>query len=261
MAESIQRWRARRSASVNLASQATKTATCVIGWSGHRATVVEVKLGVNDDLICELIASVNKLGIDVHLGWPLAFTEAVAVYTADGSWPREYSHATNDNFRLRRTDIWVRDDLGRPSPLSVSADRISIPAMRVAALLSRLPKRIDRDGSGVVVEVYPAAALRRWGIDPRKYKRKENPENRSKLIDELLGNTPWLDIRSGDRDLCVESDDAFNALVAGLVARACVIDLVDVIPPGERESALREGWIAVPIVGSLSRLAEGESEF
>ncbi len=46
-----------------------------------------------------------------------------------------------------------------PQPLSVSTDRIALPAMGAASLLSRLPERAPLDGSGVIVEVYPAAAL------------------------------------------------------------------------------------------------------
>ena len=149
-------------AGVDLSSQAVKTAACVIDWSDQRATVVELTLGVDDDSISALIARVDKLGIDVPLGWPIAFAEAVVGYSVDGSWPTEYRHTDNASYCYRRTDLWVWKDLGMSPPLSVSADRISLPAMRAAALLSHVPRHTARDGSGVVVEVYPAAALRRW---------------------------------------------------------------------------------------------------
>jgi hypothetical protein len=35
------------------------------------------------------------------------------------------------------------------------------------------------------------------------------------------------------------------------------MELVETIPDEDLASALREGWIAVPIVGSLNRLAVG----
>jgi predicted nuclease with RNAse H fold len=244
-------------AGVDLASQAAKTAACVIDWSDQRATVVELTLGVDDDSISALITRVDKLGIDVPLGWPIAFAEAVVGYSVDGSWPTEYRHTDNANYRYRRTDLWVWKNLGTSPPLSVSADRISLPAMRAAALLSHVPQHSARDGSGVVVEVYPAAALRRWGLRSRQYKRKENSDARRELVARLLTETTWLSIESSGVDLCIDSDDAFDALVAALVARAAAMELVEPIPGEDLTNALREGWIAVPIDGSLNRLAVG----
>jgi predicted nuclease with RNAse H fold len=244
-------------AGVDLSSQAAKTATCVIDWSDRRATVVELVLGVDDDSISELITRVDKLGIDVPLGWPIAFAEAVVDYSVDGSWPTEYRHTDNARYRYRRTDLWVWKNLGTSPPLSVSADRISLPAMRAAALLSHVAQHSARDGSGVVVEVYPAAALRRWGLRSRQYKRKENLDARRELVASLLAETTWLSIENSGVDLCIDSDDAFDALVAALVARAAAMELVEPVPGEDLTSALREGWIAIPTDGSLSRLAVG----
>jgi predicted nuclease with RNAse H fold len=244
-------------AGVDLSSQVAKTAACVIDWSEQRATVLELTLGVDDGSISALIARVDKLGIDVPLGWPIAFVEAVVRYSVDGSWPTEYRHADNAKFRYRCTDLWVWKNLGTSPPLSVSADRISLPAMRAADLLSRVPQYSPRDGSGVVVEVYPAAALRRWGFRSRQYKRKENSDARRELVTRLLTEATWLSIESNSVDLCIDSDDAFDALVAALVARAATMALVEPIPTEDLTSALREGWIAVPIDGSLNGLVDG----
>ncbi len=244
-------------AGVDLSSQAAKTAACVIDWSDHRATVTELTLGVDDDSISALIGRVDKLGIDVPLGWPIAFADAMSDYSSDGRWPMEYRHTDNVSYRYRRTDLLWKE-LGTSPPLSVSADRIALPAMRAAALLSRLPDQTARDGSGVVVEVYPAAALRRWDLPSRKYKRNENADARRELVARFLADTKtWLAIEGGDVDLCIASDDAFDALVAALVARAAAMELVEPIPSEDLASALREGWIAVPIEGSLNRLASG----
>ena len=244
-------------AGVDLASQAAKTAACVIDWSDQRATVVELTVGVDDDSISELIGRVSKLGIDVPLGWPIAFADAMSDYSSDRMWPIAYRHSDNASYRYRRTDLWVWKNLGTSPPLSVSADRIALPAMRAAALLSRLPHPTARDGSGVVVEVYPAAALRRWDLRSRQYKRKENSDARRELVARLLAETTWLSVDSSGVDLCIASDDALDALVAALVARAAATGLVEPIPREDLTSALREGWIAVPIDGSLNRLASG----
>ena len=143
-------------------------------------------------------------------------------------------------------------------PLSVSTDRISLAAMRIAALLSRLPERTALDGSGVVVEVYPAAALDRWGLPSRRYKRRENSEARRVLVERFLAETrQWLSVGETDANLCLSSDDSLDALMAALVARAAAVGLVEPIQPEDRASAAREGWIAVPSPGSLPLLALG----
>jgi hypothetical protein len=143
----------------------------------------------------------------------------------------------------------------RPS-LSVSTDRIALPAVRAAALLSRLPERVARDGSGVVVEVYPAAALSRWALASQGYKGKAKRATRQALVEDFLARTePRLRINPAHVDLCISSDDAFDAVIVGPVARAAAIGMVEKIPDADRAAAEREGWIAVPLVDSLEKLA------
>src|SRR5207253_2236918 len=67
--------------------------------------------------------------------------------------------------RFRATDFAVHERTGR-WPLSVSSDLIAVPALRAARLFGAH----DRSGAGVLVEVYPAAALRIWGFSTRGYK-------------------------------------------------------------------------------------------
>jgi hypothetical protein len=242
-------------AGVDLSSQVAHTASCVIDWSDHRGSVVNLCLGVADSNIVGLLGEVDKLGIDVPLGWPIAFAEAVAQHSQTGRWPSDYSHADIRALRLRRTDIWAWKQLGFPPPLSVSTDRIALPAMRAAALLSGLPDRLPLDGSGVVTEAYPAAALRRWGHVSRRYKGKSNAEVRQALVLGFLAQAEWLEVDDEQLDHCLSSDDAFDALIAALVARAAVLGLVEPIPEDDRVAAKREGWIAIPVGGSFSKLA------
>jgi predicted nuclease with RNAse H fold len=245
-------------AGVDLSSQTAHTASCTIEWSGGRATVRNLALDVDDSAITALVTTVDKLGIDVPLGWPTAFAKAVAQHSLQGPWPAGYDHSDAVAYRYRRTDLWVWKALKASPPLSVSTDRIAIPAMRAAALLSRLPDQMTLDGSGVVVEVYPAAALRRWGFIWRGYKRKEQADARHLLVDHLFEETvTWLSVGPSEAALCVASDDAFDALVAALVARAAAVGLVDPIPEEDTVAARNEGWIAVPQAGSLERLAGG----
>jgi predicted nuclease with RNAse H fold len=245
-----------KTAGVDLASKDADTATCIIEWSDGEATVSELIQNTGDATILELINSVDKVGIDVPLGWPIAFVDAVGHYSAGGWWPSEYVHADNESYRLRATDLWVKRNLEKMSPLSVSTNFIAIPAMRAAALL---PDGFARDGCGLVVEVYPAVALRRWEFCWRGYKHKEHRAARETLVDDFLKKTErWLNVTEEDAELCRQSDDAFDALIAALVARAKACELTEPIPEEHCESARREGWIAVPRSDSLSRLASTE---
>lgn len=67
---------------------------------------------------------------------------------------------------MRHTDRAVHERTGL-TPLSVATDRIAHPALRWAGIEARLREQgIDtaRDGSGLICEVYPAAALRLWHL-------------------------------------------------------------------------------------------------
>jgi len=242
-------------AGVDLSSQVAHTACCVIDWSDGRGAVATLRLGVVDTDIAQLVGEVDKVGIDVPLGWPIAFAEAVMQHSLTGRWPSDYSHADTTALRLRRTDVWAWKHLGLSQPLSVSTDRIALPAMRAASLLSGLPDRLALDGSGVVTEAYPAAALRRWGHPSRGYKGKSNSAARRTLVQGFLAEAEWLQVSDEQLDHCLSSDDAFDALIAALVARASTLALVEPIPEEDRLAARREGWIAIPVGGSLQKLA------
>ena len=244
-------------AGVDLASQDEKTALCVMRWAKGRATVRELRVGVSDGDIVDCALRVRKLGLDVPLGWPSAFIDALVQFGRGEPWPAAYHHEANEEYRPRATDRFVHDEVGGNPPLSVSTDRIAIPAMRAAGVLSTLPDPVARDGSGVVVEVYPAAALRRWHLDASRYKGKENPGRRHELVTALLTASPWLNLDDEHLRLCHEHDDALDAVVAALIARAVVVRQVESIPLESREAASREGWIALPRIGSLDHLVGG----
>ena len=245
-------------AGVDFASQASNTAACSITWHSTQAVITEFAPSCDDDYLMELSSRVAKLGIDVPLGWPSPFVEALRMHAEDGSWPREYEHTVNlSQYRLRATDNWVHDALDLPLPLSVATDRIAIPTMRAAALFARITPRLPLDGSGLVTEVYPAAALARWGFRSKGYKGKANEEIRTVLIGDIARATSqWLSFTSQQQALCVANDNALDSLVAALVARAAMRGLTEPIPLGLRAAALREGWIAIPREGALGELVD-----
>lgn len=152
---------------IDLAAQPKFTAAAFVNW----AETVEIEgpyTHLDDQRLLKLIARADRVGIDVPLGWPQAFISAVSAYAAGEPWP---DAPVDGLFTHRATDRFVRQ-FGIV-PLSVAADKIAIPAMRAARLLSNLAEPLDRSGSGKLVEVYPAASLRAWGFPHRQYKGRE----------------------------------------------------------------------------------------
>jgi predicted nuclease with RNAse H fold len=243
-----------RTVGIDFASKPKNTAICVIAWTDDVAQVESARSNVTDDDILALTTHVDRLGIDIPLGWPEAFAKAVELHVTTHAWPSDYEHDQNERYRFRRTDLWLRDQLGLPLPLSVSTDRIAIPAMRAAALLATMaPSALD--GSGFVVEVYPAAALRQWDLYQKGYKRSENRAVREEIlerIEEKMGGR--LKVDADERDDLLRDNNVFDAFIASLVTRAHAMEKCKKIPKKDRQSALIEGWIAVPLAKSLEQL-------
>lgn len=233
---------------LDVASQARDTAACRVEWKHGEATIRSIEEGVDDAAIRDILAAqAEKCGVDVPLGWPDAFVHALARHHHGEPWGEDAPRT----LALRATDHAVRELTGR-TPLSVSTDRIAYPAMRMARLLAG----VDRTGDGPVVEVYPAAALRVWGLTARGYKGVDGAASLVDLVARLRARVPWLHGGEEHWRRVERDDDAFDALIAGLVARAHAAGLCRPIPPEHRATAAVEGWIAVPLPGSLPRLAE-----
>ena len=141
-------------------------------------------------------------------------------------------------------------------PLSPSTDRISLTAWRLAGLreaaFERSHVRFDRAGADQVVEAYPAAALLLWDLPRDGY--KTDPAAREDLLAVLEERAPWLAWEPGAREACVESDDALDAVLCALVARAAALGLTEPPPPEHRDLARVEGWIHLPRKGRLGQL-------
>ena len=239
---------------IDLASRPDRTAVCAIEWTQGRARVVDVACGQEDGTLLARIAGADKTGLDVPFGWPDEFVEHVARFHSGGDW----KGTTLTALRFRETDRVVAARTGR-WPLSVSTDLIGVPAFRAASLLSRLGDQdhpVDRSGAGRLVEVYPAGALRLWGLASTGYKRREGRASLATLLGELRRRTRgWLELDVAARRLCGASDDALDALIAALVARAAALGLCEPPPPEHAERAAREGWVALPAADALDRLA------
>jgi hypothetical protein len=245
---------------IDLASQPKGTAVCRIQWRLGIAEVLSIQTGAGDDDLLQAIEGADKVGIDVPFGWPIEFVRAVEGHTNAGRWPPEAPNPGKSPklLQYRETDRFVHRTTGR-WPLSVSADRIAIPAMRAAALFARIAsggQPVARDGSGKIAEVYPAAALRVWGLRPEaiRYKGPAGDSGRQEILAGLRRDAQWLFLDADATRQCAAGDDALDALIGSLTARATAMDLCEPVPPDLRAAVACEGWIAVPKVGSLSEL-------
>jgi hypothetical protein len=240
---------------VDFAAQPKNTAVCIIDWSSPRARVTKLKCKVADDEIRADLLGVDKAGFDVPLGWPLSFTEAIQAHSKHKPW----TTATVRRLRFRATDLYVHSKTDR-WPLSVSTDRIAIASFRAASLFSKLGEALRRCGDGKIVEVYPAAALRIWGFCPTGYKGSKGKTKRCGLLTSFLDRTgSWLDVPDVDDQLCRTSDNALDALIASLVARASALGLTDPVPSGTQADADIEGWIALPTPDSFGSLVDADA--
>ncbi len=244
-----------RTVGVDMAAEAKGTAVAVVEWPeaasrpDEPARLAELRVGSGDEAVLAALDGADKAALDCPLGWPEPFTEFVVAHRTghvlpplgvDGlAWRRTLSRRTTDHECQRLTGL---------VPLAVAADRIAAVAMRGAGLLGALHaagRPVDRAGGGTVVECYPAAALKRWSLPHRSYKRTAGAPGLARLVDALTAALPGLDV-DGHEELLRGSDDAFDALVCALVARAAALRQVTTPAADQQETAAREGWIVLP---------------
>ncbi|AZZ80532.1 MULTISPECIES: DUF429 domain-containing protein [Gordonia] len=235
---------AMRTVGVDLSASPAKTAVAVLDWFDDRTELVDLVVGADDAEIRRLVDGATRIGIDSPFGWPDDFVEFVVAHHRGGLVPgRKLDDIANRRpLALRRTDRWIAESgLGRP--LSVSADQIAHVAFRCAGLLADLG--VEDRVEGWAVEAYPAGALKRWGLTSRGYKRAADRTVLTELVDALRTAAPWLEL--GERIGQMRSDDdAFDAVITALIARAAELGSTTLPSPDDRPVALREGWIHVP---------------
>jgi predicted nuclease with RNAse H fold len=249
-----------RTVGVDLSVSEKGTALAAIEWEAEsvdRVRVGEPSLGLGDPELLDLLAEAEWVGVDAPFGWPEAMVLAIYDYAVHGRWPAP----SKPEFRYRRTDLFVHDHVEAETaqklwPLSPSTDRIALTAWRLAGLreaaYERSRIRFDRAGGDRVLEVYPAAALLLWGLPREGY--KASAEAREELLEAIESQAPWLEWTPGAREACVDSDDALDAVLCALIARAAALGLT--VPPAaeDRELACAEGWIHLPRKDSLGQL-------
>lgn len=233
---------------IDLAAEAKSTGLATVVTDDSSIRIEALAVGVTDEHIIAAICTANGTGVDVPVGWPKAFVDFIqhhgnqtleAPDDTGGAWRRTLALRTTDIDLHRRTGL---------TPLSVSANLIAYPAFRWAGLEARLRDQgvdVSRDGSGAVAEVYPAAALYRWGIAHRGYKRPQQQAVRAEVIEGLSARFDHLDWNGFDA-LALANHDALDAVIAALVRYQISRGQCEGPPEDLRDIARTEGWIWVP---------------
>lgn len=233
---------------VDLAAQAKSSVIARVEWTLGGARLTALTMPASDAAIVDAVLDCDAAGIDVPLGWPEAFITFLGEQRDD----RQQAFVSGEEWRelaFRRTDLMLKATLGQ-TPLSVSTDRLALPAMRASSLLAQLRARgvsVDRTGAGRVCEAYPAAALRHWGLPFKGYKNAD-PLPLEAAVSAFATAAPWFDFGSFE-GMCRATHDCFDAVIAALIARARLLG--HWTPPSGEDAVLaaREGWIVVPTCG------------
>ena len=232
---------------IDLAAQPERTGVVVLDATGDRPSLHPVHERATDDVLVELARTVAVVGIDAPLGWPVDFVAAVSAHERLEAW---LGKVDRSSLCFRYTDGNVRLRTGR-WPLSVSADKLGVVAMRCALLQERFAieawegQRQPRNGSGRLVETYPAGALYLWGLPRNGYKgNDEHP----RAVREVIVNDLGTRVDLGElEEASIASDDTLDAVVSALVAWMAVSGRT-VAPDSEEAERLAavEGWIHLP---------------
>ena len=247
-----------RTVGVDLSAEARGTGLAAIEWSEDGARLLHVQVGASDRTVLETVQGADQAAIDCPLGWPEPLVDFLIAHRAGRALtPNGLSGLEWRRTLARRaTDLHVAQVVPGAVPLAVGADRIAAVAMRAAGLLALLADAgtpVDRTGAGPLVEVYPAAALRLWGLTSRSYKGPGNRAALNQLVDQLQAALPTLDW-GAHADTCRSSDDALDAVVCAILARAAQLGLTSGPPIGLAARAATEGWIHLPAPDALERL-------
>lgn len=175
---------------IDLASQPQNTAVCLLAWpSRGRPQILTLVRGRSDEgsplsdewlsatacgLRREHPGEVTKVGIDDPFGWPVPFLDALAGHRRGPNWPLPIEGPTAE-LRFRETDRMVHDlPFVRRWPLSVSSERIAIPAMRCAAILADIAAHTDAGRSRATAPVSAARSTptRRCASGPTRARRR-----------------------------------------------------------------------------------------
>jgi len=242
---------------IDLGAQGKRTAVCLIDWVTGQ---VELPSGSASD--CELVDlicgtsgrdddGVDACGIDAPFGWPSPFLNAIAAHARRERWPGSEGKDQDEfrrSLRFRRTDLIVLNEIGRV-PMSVSTELVGVVAMRCARLQQLVADRgreVDRSGRrGVLLEVYPRAALHHWELAEAGYKKARGREGLEKLAQTMFDRCPRLATDQA-RTRCTARDDDLDAFICAVIAKAARSGQTQTVHREDEHLAAEEGWIHLP---------------
>jgi len=237
--------RAVRVLGIDLATEPTKTGVVTLHIEHGHAVATTPTGSANDDALVEWADGVDRIGIDAPLGWPTAFVHSLSEHHSNRRWA---AGPDRHPLRTRRTDRALHDALGI-TPLSVSTDKLGATALRCAHLQTLWAEKLwdgepaARDGSGKLVEVYPAATLLSLGIPHQSYKGTSGKPARDLILQRLQSHFE-LDTSAID-EACIASDHILDGLIAALVAWDAHIGRTMKPNDDQMAEARTEGWIHV----------------
>lgn len=241
---------ARQTWGLDLSTSPRKTAAVALDWGAGIARVTNVIRPLTAPAIIDLIADSGDepWAVDVPFGWPdrfvalmadrargpLAMSKLPPVDTWNDWRTRQIAQRRTDEFLTTQSRIRTR-------PLPASFQMLGATAAMWVLIEAELAHRgifIDRSGiSGHICETYPRAALAAWG-------HRQSGKTYLPTLERLF---PFLSVSEGWRT-ALANDDACDALVCALVARAHSLGRTLPPPDEDLDAACREGWIYVSLL-------------
>ena len=117
---------------VDLAAQPERNGVVMLETAGDRPSLHPVCDRATDDVLVELARTVDVVGIDAPLGWPVEFVAAVSAHERLEPW---LGTVDRSGLCFRLTDAYVRARTGR--------GRLSFPCS-VTMVANLMPGRLAR---------------------------------------------------------------------------------------------------------------------
>lgn len=252
-----------RHVGIDLGVDRSSTAVAVVDVS-RGLQVEQTVTGPSDDHLVRLLVDdrVTSVGITAPLIAPTRRRVIVSDLGVDISADVDAVRAgLTARFLVRATDRHLMARLAHlPPRVHATAQTRGTVTVRGRRLLAALPAgQVDPTGiTGRVVEVDPCVALDAWDLPYAGYVgfagRADVAEVRETVAAGLAGR-----LMMDPSDLRVRDAHQLNALVAALVAVMARTGLVEPIPAVHVDAAQREGWMAVPVAGSLESVRSAVS--
>lgn len=256
-----------RSWGLDVSTDPRKTVAVALDWAGGDVKVGEIrpKQGVAEILTLLREQDYAVLAADVPFGWPTEFASLVAAHQEGhlAAWQHLPGQNQARTWRTtqaahRVTDIALhRHEQIKRMPLSASFDRLGATAAMWALIEADMSSEVMIDRSGtyeastgpMIIETYPAAQLAAWG----------RPGRTKPDWSELQSLLPGLEVDPDDEVILLKSDDARDALICAVSARARALGRTLEPDQDEVGAARREGWIHVTLddYATLARIQLG----